>query len=297
MIGVSFSNVSHHASKGYSVCPMTKRRASTVLNSLVWFSVLIPLLLCCGISGCRDGRESTREIRRQEQKKAKAKVEQDHIADAWGYFDQLAELNENAAAEQIVFHLNYWLEQSDSNVDWNAPTELIGLLSEQHRQLTSNLPDKRFLPSDLNHFRTCYLMQRVSKWATDGPRLDPITDNWVETQKGTMAPEDWRALDRAVRLFDWTVRNICLEELAVPRVPFSPKFCRQGLFTKVPDTDKRPLKHSGIAWVTVGNVHAFLFNSADKWISTHVSLLPSTVLFGAVVACASVSSSISLIPN
>ncbi len=164
-------------------------------------------------NGCSDAHSQARKLRRQQQSSEVTRLEQDHIADAWGHISRLAEVDESAAASQIMFHLNSWNELEGPQPQWAPPDQFIALLSKKHQELCQNINAKFFSAGDVDHFRTSYILQRIAKWTTVGDRVDVMLAPWLEEQKSKLDADSWRDLDRACRLFDWTVRNVRLEEL------------------------------------------------------------------------------------
>jgi len=106
--------------------------------------------------------------------------------------DRAAEkLLEGGTAATVVTQLNQWIASQKPSPDWR-PARLL-----------------ETLPATLRAAKTLKELESLSFPLRDGPELRQVM--WLRGVAAVATPESTDDLDRAVRLFDWTIRNIQLE--------------------------------------------------------------------------------------
>jgi len=120
-------------------------------------------------------------------------VEDDALLATWIVPDML---------RQIVNRLNQWAREQEAPAGWE-PDPLVAALPESARELPEmqGLGDVQFTIYDAFALREAMWLRDVADWARG---------------------EELGELARAGRLFDWTVRNVQLEQNAPDRLPFLP---------------------------------------------------------------------------
>ncbi|QDV68198.1 hypothetical protein Poly24_19070 [Rosistilla carotiformis] len=184
---------------------------------------LVYLLIAANAAlvGCNNEAEIVRQARRkQKQQLANEAATVDHLNEAAGYISRMVELDPQAATRQINYHLNAWLEASPPKVD-----RQLSPLAAQRKQLFPDefdavRPDSdTFLPGDIAYFRRCYLLSRIANWAGDRPLHDPLLAAWFADADSGLDAKQVQTLEKASRLFDWTLRNIQLQPMQFPANP------------------------------------------------------------------------------
>lgn len=152
--------------------------------------LLVPLLLIAGCSGCGDSSTST--FPGEPGGMGAGERAPDALLN--NAMDNLRRLEEFASGEmlqQIIGQLNQWAQAQKPPADWRLDP-LVATLPPAAAELPAvkGLDQLRFPLSDASVLQEIVWLHAVSGWAR-GEKLDE--------------------LDRAKRLFDWTVRNIQLE--------------------------------------------------------------------------------------
>ncbi len=105
---------------------------------------------------------------------------------------RLEQYNSPDVAQTVIGRLNEWIDTQNINVDWQADPMLVSLPTEwRDLRVLQHLDDLHFVPHDAHHLQQCVWLRDIARWAR-GPQVDDLA--------------------RATQLFDWTVRNIQLDE-------------------------------------------------------------------------------------
>jgi hypothetical protein len=175
--------------------------------------------------GCSDNTARVRAIERQRQARIQADTTVDHLGEVHGLLSRLVELNPQEAQREVIYHLNRWGEGKE--FEGEKATALLKTISavipeEQARALTEQAS---FVSSDTDYLRDCYLFRQISEWVDRESGEDPMLTEWLNGIEGQLPEEEVVKLRTAVRLFDWTVRNVGYEPLQpekslLPHPPF-----------------------------------------------------------------------------
>ena len=202
---------------------------STYASRLVMLSrklsLLVLLLAALFAVGCGDNSAKVKAIERQRQARIQADTTVDHLGEVHSLLSRLVELNPQEAQRELVYHLNRWGE--GKKFDGDKATPLLKTIStvlpeEQAREMTEQAS---FVGSDTDYLRDCYLFRQISEWVDREPGEDPMLTNWLNEIESQLPEEEVVKLRTAVRLFDWTVRNVGYEPLQpeeslLPHPPF-----------------------------------------------------------------------------
>ena len=202
---------------------------STYASRLVMLSrklsLLVLLLAALFAVGCGDNSAKVKAIERQRQARIQADTTVDHLGEVHSLLSRLVELNPQEAQRELVYHLNRWGE--GKKFDGDKATPLLKTIStvlpeEQAREMTEQAS---FVGSDTDYLRDCYLFRQISEWVDREPGEDPMLTNWLNEVESQLPEEEVVKLRTAVRLFDWTVRNVGYEPLQpekslLPHPPF-----------------------------------------------------------------------------
>ena len=175
--------------------------------------------------GCSDNTARVRAIERQRQARIQADTTVDHLGEVHSLLSRLIELNPQEAQREVIYHLNRWGEGKE--FDGAKATPLLKTISEvipeeQARELTEQAS---FVGSDTDYLRDCYLFRQISEWVDRESGEDPMLTDWLNGIEVQLPEEEVVKLRTAVRLFDWTVRNVGYEPLQpetslLPHPPF-----------------------------------------------------------------------------
>ena len=194
-------------------CSYRARPARGSLTQRTWFALFCTPLCLLFVAGCGDDIDAVREIQAQRQQRMQSETQEDHLGEVFGLLNRLVELNPEQAQRQITYHLNRW--QEDKTFD---PTEVTSLVANISDVLPTDRAEQwigreSFVASDVNHLRDAYLFRRIVDWADDERSDDPLLTDWLAKMDRELPEEQSTKLRTAVRLFDWTVRNIAFEPL------------------------------------------------------------------------------------
>ncbi|MDA9934859.1 tetratricopeptide repeat protein [Rubripirellula sp.] len=175
--------------------------------------------------GCSDNTARVRAIERQRQARIQADTTVDHLGEVHRLLSRLVELNPQEAQREVTFHLNRWGEGKE--FDGGKATPLLKTISEVipeefARELTEQAS---FVGSDTDYLRDCYLFRQISEWVDRESGEDPMLTDWLNGIEAQLPEAEVVKLRTAVRLFDWTIRNVGYEPLQpeaslLPHPPF-----------------------------------------------------------------------------
>ena len=192
----------------------------------VGWGLIASLTAAVTLTGCRNDTDEIRQLQRQRYANQQLESTQDHLAEMFGLLERLVELNPQKAAQQIVYHLNQWSESRPIGETSSDPRESVSSaflgtagtwlpMAEFRKRIDSD----GFLRGDVSHLRDAYLFRQLASWVDTPERDDPLLESWFQTwESGGEGQADDR-LRTAVRLFDWTVRNIALQPRETERPP------------------------------------------------------------------------------
>lgn len=175
--------------------------------------------------GCRDESATLRRIQSQRQIALQESTRQDHLGEIVSLLQQYVGLNEQKARQQISYHLNQWQNErvtgkpgdQSKAVAGDAMPEIASTLTDviPAEPLAELISRSEFLTGDVPLLRDAYLFNRLLAWVDSPGRDDPLFTDWLKDMRqsppGNLSDTDVDRLQTAMRLFDWTIRNIALE--------------------------------------------------------------------------------------
>jgi len=137
----------------------------------------------------------------------------EHLAKAYELLDQADDMPEERVVPELIFYLNQWCEEHPLPEKWQ-PDPLVERLPRSLRQFITVevLEQPVFDLPDVHHLQEALLLREVSQWAVRRP-VDEKLESWIRSPERDLSSEDAEQLVLAARLFDWTIRNIQLDEL------------------------------------------------------------------------------------
>lgn len=175
--------------------------------------LLLLLLASLSLSGCRDRSQvNVSEIRPRE-------TESDNLQTALAIVDGLDNADLSQATSACIYNFNQWIEKHDDDSQWVTPSLLNALpIHLAGTGLVNNVGAKRFFPPDVNYLQEMGWISQIARWIqaneVDHRKI------WDDRIPASVKSEDRAKLQKVLRMFDWTVRNVQLEPLLeYPEVP------------------------------------------------------------------------------
>lgn len=188
----------------------------------IWMRSLLVLVWLPMTIGCNDDSETLRRIQNQRQIALQTATRQDHLGETVALLKQYVGLNEQKARQQIAYHLNQWQNERSKSKQTDPPNSDLPKLASTltdiipAEQLQELITRSEFMTSDVPLLRDAYLFNRLVSWVDSPERDDPLFTDWLASLRksppGNLTQADIDRLQTAMRLFDWTVRNIALEK-------------------------------------------------------------------------------------
>lgn len=137
----------------------------------------------------------------------------ENIAKMYELLESADDLPEDRVVPELIFHLSQWAETHPIPDKWQADP-LVERLPRALRQFLSAevLAQTAYDYPDVNHLREALLFRDAARWAARRPTDDAL-EAWIRSPASGLKGEDADNLVIAARLFDWTVRNVQLDEL------------------------------------------------------------------------------------
>ena len=167
------------------------------------------LLVVIALSGC--GRRPPSDAGRIATPVASA--QRSSIETAMDYLSRLEDFEPQQGMMQVAYQLNRWLETAEELEQWE-PSPLLEDLPPTLRSIgpLANLDKREVTLDDVLYLREASWMKSVSQWVAD--HEDTIDDSgWLEQLRQSRGEPHAHDVALAIRLFDWTVQNIQLDEL------------------------------------------------------------------------------------
>lgn len=138
---------------------------------------------------------------------------QDHLSLAMDYLGRLEEFDTQKGMLQTAYHLNRWTENLDKDLQWREDP-MIADLPANLREIPplKQLSKDQFTTEEMLFLREASWMQSISEWILQQTTELGIGD-WLKQVEESRGEPHAYELAVAARLFDWTVRNIQLDEL------------------------------------------------------------------------------------
>jgi tetratricopeptide (TPR) repeat protein len=180
---------------------------------------LLALAAICAIAssnGCSEDQVSPSDMRAIS-KKTRPRS-QDHFAIALDFLKMRDKHNLEQSAIQASYHLNKWIADEAADPRWMIERRLINTLPDQIRRAEATkqvLSDKALAQLEFNMDDMVFLEE--SRWAraiattVEQSPTDPTLQAWL--QQTALPPKEAKKLAVSHALFDWTIRNIQLDEL------------------------------------------------------------------------------------
>ncbi len=181
------------------------------VHSLVLALVAAVILLATG--GCRKSQNNDRAVVIDQAIQAK-KTKSDNLRDAFRYLKQLAPYNRDKVSKEVLVQLNTWIDGVPKDRFQYSVPKLYQPAPPQWaaRAEVSNPAQLFFDGWDIDYLFQCKLMRAMSDWIIAAPVRDQLFQPSIDALKGKLDPTEAAKFEEAFKLFDWTIRNVSLED-------------------------------------------------------------------------------------
>ncbi|MDP6446160.1 MAG: hypothetical protein QF805_20390, partial [Pirellulaceae bacterium] len=176
-------------------------------------SSLLTLTLGCLVAGCEPTTTTPR--RKTSQTQATGSGGDVNLETALNYLERMSEFSPQQASIQSAYYFNQWLKTRPEKSSW-SPDLLVARLPRETRETKAmeRLDEMQFRLEDIEYLEGVRWCARISNWAKQ--RVNKRLRAWVDQQGDQLTAEQKEQLLIAERMFDWTVRNIQLDEMPPP---------------------------------------------------------------------------------
>lgn len=218
------------------------------------------LMLLC-LAGCEP---APKVVPYSETSSVRGDEASDHFDKGFRLIEELTYYEADQAMAQAAYYLNRWLETQPKGRDWSSDPMIDESLGALRRVRTlQNLGRMQLTTNDVRYLQQSMWMRKISQWSLQSP-MAPDLQAELDALPAELAAEERQALADAVRLFDWTIRNIQLDpppqvsEEATSRGDASQPLAAQG----IPGPG-----YSLLPWQVV------LYGHGDAWLRARVYIL------------------------
>lgn len=135
------------------------------------------------------------------------------LEQALDFLTRMDEFERSQASEKILYHLKQWISKQPDSPNWvmdpvvaNLPPQYQGLASAER------LRAKDFEPYDTNMLQEAIWLRGIARTTIESTVVPPdLTQTFLDHEQVTGAPVP-EELRQATLLFDWTVRNLQLDQ-------------------------------------------------------------------------------------
>ena len=146
----------------------------------------------------------------------------DDFEKAFTLIDRLDEFDPEQVMTQAAYHLTRWLTSQPPAEDWTRDALINDSLGGLENLLSlRNANSRNVSRGDIRYVHEATWLRDISVWASEAQEL-PITAELREKTGQDLPANEAQQLARAMRLFDWTIRNIQLIPAAKPSAEPSP---------------------------------------------------------------------------
>jgi hypothetical protein len=196
-------------------------------NSPRGANIRVRLALLCTVllTGCFQD-DGARELRQREARVNQEQIEaSDELSTTFQALPVLGRFDRDYQMREFCNATNAWGSLKSPHVVWQAPWLLKSLPSAvQDSDIAKRLTRFEMTAAESEYLWQCKLCKQIGHWVIQRPYRDSLFVPWLEETKKKLPEEAANQLEIALKLFDWTVRNIALEGQAndIETAPIDP---------------------------------------------------------------------------
>ncbi len=136
-------------------------------------------------------------------------MQSDSLQEAFRDVPKMILAERRVAEKEISRQLNGWATKHQDDQTWTR-SSLIDTLPELIVRSTwvEQLGALSYAEPHCDFLFQCQMMNKVNRWVLENPYRDSLFSEWINSQKSKLPQEDGMRLEHAVKIFDWTVRNV-----------------------------------------------------------------------------------------
>ena len=145
------------------------------------------------------------------------KTKSDNLRDAMRYLKQLTPFTREKVTKEVLVQLNTWIENvPKENFKYSTPALYQPPPADWgNRPEVSNPAQLTFDAWDVDYLFQCKLMRTLADWVVASPVRDRLFQPNIDGLKSKLDSNDAAKFEEAYKLFDWSVRNIALQGVAM----------------------------------------------------------------------------------
>ncbi len=206
-----------------------------VLGKLaVWSFCCLTLVL---LAGCPDSTPRTSRGSKASAKSSRPSTK--HLNAAIDYANRMDEFEEEQANVQVAYHLNRWVDELELDEDWSPDPFTSKLPRSIAGTVVDELGRPQFFLDDIKSLMQSVWCASIAKWVSRLPVAGPLADR-AQAHADELKDYEVDQLTVALRLFDWTIRSVQLEE-TIP-YPFDPVELTTGEGARAKRLDPPPMR-------------------------------------------------------
>ena len=172
------------------------------------YALMTLMLASLALAGC-EPEQKTRYRRRSQ---ASDRPTQQHLLKGIDYLNRLDEFEHNVALGHAKYQFDRWLGEHEPNPAWRAdPMAERGSRDVRESGILKGLADWAFTFGDVQAIQEAAWMRDITRWVGQKPPNAKL-QQWLSERSGLLSEVEVEELLIAERLFDWTIRNIQLDE-------------------------------------------------------------------------------------
>lgn len=156
--------------------------------------------------------EDTREIRRREFSEFEAAEQNDAVDKAMPFLPMLLQFENGPILRDFNNQVNSWAILQKTSPTWKR-TSLWDAMppSLLATDFGKRIDKIEFADLESEYLSQCKLMKDVGRWIVERPYRDRLFSPWLKQQSVKLKSEDAIQLEKSMKIFDWTMRNVALE--------------------------------------------------------------------------------------
>ncbi len=156
--------------------------------------------------------EEARELRRREAQAFESEEQIDAVDKAMPFLPMLMPFERGPILRDFVNQVNSWAIVQPVQTSWKRSSLLDGLpASLLSTDFGKRLDRIEFADLESEYLAQCKLMRDVGRWVLERPYRDPLFAPWLAQKAASLPETEAVRLEQAMKLFDWTIRNVALE--------------------------------------------------------------------------------------